>query len=141
MLEPNAILPIHLLLVGACPISNQQHRCGAITLFDLLAKVSREDAKGCFGHVRQNQGQQMAGCRAKCNIEIAEFIAQFHAAQGPISLAAPAGFTLRMGARAHLVFKVDGLAIALFQTGKDFFLKACSPFTSLRTLVGRPVFF
>lgn len=102
-------------------ISDQEDRRLSVTPLYVLTEVLREKTEGGLAHTGQNQRKEVSGERTKSCIQLAKLVAYLQAAKGTMGFSAPTAFALRADAGAHFIFKVDGLTIALFQPGKDFF--------------------
>jgi hypothetical protein len=86
----------------------------AVYGFCLYAEVLHKQPKRSFGHIRKQQGNELACSGIDSRIQVGKLVAQLYFADRPATFGSPPLFALRAGAAAHLIFQVDALVVAVF---------------------------
>ncbi len=72
-----------------------------------------KDSKESFGHVRQQQRNQIAYGWGQSNVQVTELVVQLYWTHQAVSLGCPAALALGAGARPQLITVVGALTIEL----------------------------
>ena len=99
--------------MGTGLIGYEHHRPVTMQHLCFLFKMLHKDGKAGFGHLWQQQGNQIACGWGQGNVQVSELVAQLYFAQRPMALWNPPALALGAGTRPQFITIVGAAALPL----------------------------